>query len=375
MATRVRWAVHFTISNFPGMGWTEPARRLVDLARLCEEVGIERMAVEDNRRHLDCFALITACLDATTTLTVESLVTDPFVRPPYLAARAVGTIADLSGGRIILGIGGGLEQPAFAGEHRVHPMQAVREMVDVCRRLWRGETVTYEGEAIRTYGASFDFAPLPHIPVLVAARGRGMLRLAGEIADVVHLASLFIDPAHQRENVAVVLEGARRSGRQPGDYEIDLSVPICISEDRTLARRAAKRMAAQGLLWTAAADEYSRNRTDWRRPSQLRVDDEIIQAVATRWNMWRQPDLPDDVAALITDDILDQFAVAGDPAECSERLELLAASVPGITGMRFKLPPPGTDGSRGYQRMIRHVGAAIRQFRADRSTQGVVHAF
>jgi alkanesulfonate monooxygenase SsuD/methylene tetrahydromethanopterin reductase-like flavin-dependent oxidoreductase (luciferase family) len=218
--------VHFTVSNFPGMGWNERSRKVVDLAVLCEELGIERFAIEDNRFHHDCFALITACLEATQRLVVECLVTDPFVRPPYLTARTAGTIADLSNGRLILGWGGGLERPAFSGETRLHPMQAVRESIEVCRRLWSGERVDMEGEVIRTLGAVFDFAPTPFIPILIAARGKGMLRLAGEIAEVAHMASVFIDPEHLRENVALVLAGARRGERPVDSFEIDMSVPI-----------------------------------------------------------------------------------------------------------------------------------------------------
>jgi alkanesulfonate monooxygenase SsuD/methylene tetrahydromethanopterin reductase-like flavin-dependent oxidoreductase (luciferase family) len=352
--------MHFTVSNFPGMGWNERSRQVVDLARVCEEVGIERFAIEDNRFHYDCFALITACLEATERLVVECLVTDPFVRPPYLTARMAGTIADLSDGRLILGWGGGLERPAFSGETRLHPMQAVRESVEVCRRLWSGERVDMEGQVVRTLGAVFHFAPTPHIPILIAARGRGMLRLAGEIGDIAHMASVFIDTEHQRENVARVVAGARRVERRADSFEIDMSVPICVSRDRQLARRSAKRIAAQGILWMAAAEEYSRDRTDWKRPPQLTVSDDIVTAITSNWNMWKQPALPDDLAALISDDVLDQFAVAGEPEECAKRLCALAAEVPGITGMRFKLPPPtGPSAFESYREIFELLGDVL----------------
>jgi hypothetical protein len=56
--------------------------------------------------------------------------------------------------------------------------------------------------------------------------------------------------------------------------------------------------------------------------------------------MWRDPDLPAELGALITDDLLDDFTVWGEPAECARRLAALAAEAPGATGFRFKLPLP-----------------------------------
>src|SRR5262245_57460992 len=88
----------FTFSNLPAIGWSEPAGRIVELARLCEEVGFERFAVADYRYYHDCFTVMTACLRATSHLQVESLVTDPYVRHPSLTAAAIATMNDLSGG-------------------------------------------------------------------------------------------------------------------------------------------------------------------------------------------------------------------------------------------------------------------------------------
>jgi hypothetical protein len=56
--------------------------------------------------------------------------------------------------------------------------------------------------------------------------------------------------------------------------------------------------------------------------------------------MWKDPDLPEDLGALIGDDVLDQFTVWGEPAECARRLRVLAAEAPGATGFRVKLPLP-----------------------------------
>ncbi len=350
----------FTFGNLPALGWHEPAARIVDMARVCEEVGFDRFGVADYRFHHDCQALMMACLMATTRLEVESLVTDPYVRHPSLTAAAFATMDDLAPGRVILGLGGGLEQPAFSGEQRSHPMQAVRESIEICRRLWQGEEVTFDGQVIKLIGARFSFEARPDIPIMIAARGTGMLRLAGEVADIAHLASWFINVANFRDNVAALRRGAQRAERAVGDFEIDVSIPVCVSSDRAAARRAAKRFAARGILWMAGAEKYSAGRADWKPPAEFHAPSDLVGALATRWDTWAEPDLPDEMAEAITDELIDSFAVAGTPAECAERLVQIARDRPEATGMRLQAyPPAGKRSYAGYREVALGLAPAI----------------
>lgn len=347
----------FTFGNLPSIGWVDPMAKLVELARLCEAVGFDRFGVSDWRFYHDCFVVMTACLQATERLEVESLVTDPYVRHPSLTAAAHATMDDLSRGRVILGVGAGVEQPTFWAYERPDPVAAVRETVELSRRMFAGETVTLEGRVISVKGAKLDFPPFRRdLPILIAARGRRMLELAGELADIVHLASFFVNVGHHRENLEHVRRGADRAGRQVGSFEVDISMPCSISEDREAARRAARRPAAQGILWTAAAERYSRGRADWVRPSQLNVPENVIEALAS-WDFWTQAHFPDELADLITDDVLDQFALAGTPEECAERLSALRRDLPEVTGVRlYAVPPAGKPLFDGYVDMIKGFG-------------------
>jgi len=354
--------VKFTFGNLPSIGWQEPTGRLVELAQHAEAAGFDRFGVSDWRFYQDCFVVMTACLQGTRRLEVESLVTDPYVRHPSLTAVALATMDELSNGRAIMGIGGGIEQPAFWGESRPHPLDAVRESVEICRRMWRGEEANLDGKVMRVRGARLHFvAPRPDIRVLIAARGRRMLELAGELADIVHLASFFVNVDHHRENLEAVRTGAERAGRAPGSFEIDISMPCSISDDREAARQAARRPAAQGILWTAAAERYSRDRTDWVRPAQFRVPDDVVEALSSRWDFWTQAQFPKDLAELITDDILDEFALAGTAEECAARLRHIQHALPQVTGLRiYAVPPAGQSLYQGYVEMIGQFERVIR---------------
>jgi 5,10-methylenetetrahydromethanopterin reductase len=336
--------VRFTFSNLPAVGWKLPVRDIVTMARRAEEVGFDRFAVADLQFHYDCIAVMTACVAATDRMGIESLVTNPFTRDAALLACAWAAMADVSEGRVIFGIGGGVEVPkkvwvAPFGHERPHAVDAVRECIDVARAMWRGERVTFDGHVVHVHDVALDCPLPPRIPVLVAARGPRMLRLAGELADIVHLASLFLARDSRADDLARVRDGARRAGRADGSFEIDISVTVSASHDRDGAREAALRNAAQSILWYAGVDRYGRQR-EWNVPRGFDVPRATVDALANEWDMWRDPALPPRLGALLDDDVLDQFTVWGTPAECARRLIMLEREASGATGFRVKLPLP-----------------------------------
>ena len=336
--------MRFTFSNLPAVGWKLPLRDIVTMAAQCEGAGFDRFAVADLQFHWDVVAVMTACAAGTRRIGIESLVTNPYTRDAGMLAAAWAAVADLSGGRAIFGIGGGVEVPkrvwiAPFGHDRPSAIAGVRECVEVVRRLWRGERVTFDGDVVHVHDVTLDCPRPPAIPVLIAARGPRMLELAGELADIVHLASLFLGQQSRAADLARVAKGASRAERAAGSYEIDISVTVSASRDVRRARAAALRNAAQSILWYAGADRYGRER-EWNVPPGFDVPASTVDALAKGWDMWRDPDLPAELGALIGDDVLDQFTVWGEPAACAERLARLAAEAPGATGFRVKLPIP-----------------------------------
>jgi 5,10-methylenetetrahydromethanopterin reductase len=221
----------------------------------------------------------------------------------------------------------------------------VREAVEVSRRMWRGEEVTFRGQVVRIERAKLSFQARPDIPVCIAARSPKMLALAGEIADIVHVASFYLSVPWQREILANVRKGAERAGRQMGSFEIDMTVPCSISTDRDAARDSAKRLAAQGLTWMTATDEYPLK--GWQPPADLQVP-ESLERKLKQWNFRAQPVPPDDIKNAISDDVLDRFAVAGTPEECAERLRELRRALPEVTGFRIYLVPARRNATVPY---------------------------
>lgn len=102
-----------------------------------------------------------------------------------LLAKMAATLDDLSGGRLILGVGCGWHEPEYRafGYPFDHLVGRFEEDLTVIHRLLRGETVDFEGKWSRYGGAKLLPAPARVPPILVAAKGERMLRLTAQWAD------------------------------------------------------------------------------------------------------------------------------------------------------------------------------------------------
>jgi probable F420-dependent oxidoreductase len=167
-----------------------------------------------------------------------------FSRPPALAAMGLATLDDLSGGRLIFGIGAG--HPGITergyGQTFTHPVRAVREFVEIVRLTMSGETVRYAGQVFQVQEFALESTPARQVPIFIAAlRGR-MLRLAGQIGDGVLLNWATSERAARSS--AAVREAARAAGRPQGSVSVACFVRVCVTEQVARAREILRRIIA-----------------------------------------------------------------------------------------------------------------------------------
>lgn len=192
-----------------------------------------------------------------------------------------------------------------------------------------------------------------------------MLSVAAELADIVHIATPFLGIAYMRGDVTHVLKVAAENGRAPGDFEIDMTIALSVSDDREFARSTAKLIAAVGILWMANAERRDVSgelvsKKARETPEEFHVPESTVDAISREWNMWNGEQLSDKVAGLIDDNVLRQFAVAGTASECLDRLIEIKAALPDITGFRFKLPPlTGQEAFARHRKAIELIGGFV----------------
>jgi F420-dependent oxidoreductase-like protein len=189
-------------------------------------------------------------------------------RSPAMTAMTAATIDELSGGRMLLGLGSSGPQVAegWHGQRFGRQIQRTREYVEVVRLALTRERLEYHGETIVLplpdgpgKALKLTIAPVQaRIPIYLAAIGPHNTALAGEIAD--GWIPTFFSPEHVTDFRALLQQGAARSGRSLQDFDIAPIVNVYVSDDRELARNLMRPVLALyiGGMGSRAQNFYNR---------------------------------------------------------------------------------------------------------------------
>lgn len=174
-------------------------------------------------------------------------VTSPILRyNPAVLAEAAATLAVMFPGRFWLGLGSGeaLNDAATTGAWPDYPERRDRliEAIEIIRRLWAGEYLTYRGRYFQTRAAHLYLTPPQPIPLAIAAMGARSARLAGCYGDAWMATGAAGSVQPYDRFAATVDEGARTSGRDPSAVERWIEVEVVYAKDRA-------RGLAEARLW------------------------------------------------------------------------------------------------------------------------------
>ena len=209
-----------------------------------DRLGYDALWLTDSSLHSrNCWSYLTLAARASARLALGTAVTNPVTRHPGVTAVAAATVAEISGGRLPLGIGAG-DRPLLSLGERPARLADLETSIEVIRALWAGEHVTARGASFALDDAHYRFAPVPAIPVWVSATGPKTLELAGRVADgVILLAGLHPD------GIKFALEhidrGAERAAGRDARPEVTVFAYGAIDdEDEEAAFAAARTIAA-----------------------------------------------------------------------------------------------------------------------------------
>jgi probable F420-dependent oxidoreductase len=287
------------------------ASSVAELAARAEAAGLESVWLAELDR--SAFIGAAAAISATSRMAVGTAVALAFPRSPTIAAMTAWDLDEMSGNRFMLGLGPQVKRVMEARfSVRVdHPAPQLRDYVRAVRTVWaanRGETVTHEGEFYRISMPTFHG---PHrqerrdTPILLAAVGPILSRVAGEVADGL-VGHPLASPRYLREAVAPrIAEGLELAGRPVGACPISATVLVSVDEDRDEARRAARLQIA----FYATTPSYK---------AMLELHDrKDLPRHLRRAFVSQDRDL---MARLVDDELLDAVAVAGTPDEAAGRI-------------------------------------------------------
>lgn len=226
-----------------------PVERLVGIARLAERTGYDFLWVADERFFREVYSTLTLLAGVTERIRLGPCVTDPYSRHPALTAMAIATVDEISGQRAVLGIGAGVSGFRELGIAREKPAVAIRESVELIRRLLAGETVTYKGERVSFNEGRLDFRPVrAGVPIYIASQHAHGCRAAGRVADGAIMQGCVAEPLLKffRDTVN---DGARRAARDPRSIDLVARINVCVDDDH----RAARDVMRPGIVRSLAS--------------------------------------------------------------------------------------------------------------------------
>ena len=302
---------HLTTNNLKG---------IAEEAKWAESMGYDGLCTED-AAHDPMLPLLMAA-STTSKVTLETRVTIAFPRSPMVLAYSARDLQDFSGGRFRLGLGTQVKghiQRRFSTEWDA-PGPRMREYVQSLHAIWgawqTGERLEYHGEYYNFSLMTPFFSPgrseQPEPPVFISAVNPYNCRVAGEVCDGVALHPL-TTPKYLKEVIKPnIADGAARSGRDPKSVNLSNS-SFVITGPNQAAINANKEAVKKQIAFYCSTRSYSKI-----------LDVHGFQDLGVWLHEMSLKQQWDQMAELITDEILDVFAVVGGYRE-----------IPGLMKERF----------------------------------------
>ena len=258
-------------------------------------------------------------------------------RSPAMTAMTAATLDQLSGGRMLLGIGSSGPQVAegWHGQRFGKQIQRTREYVTVVRKALARERLEFHGETIDLplpdgLGKPLKLTISPvqeRIPIFLAAIGPNNTKLAGEVAD--GWLPMMFSPEHVDEFRPLLEEGAARSGRSLDDFRIAPSVNFLVTDDEGAGRDAVRPFLALYVGGMGAREKNFYN--------------QLVQRYGFEENAKEVQDLyldgkKEEAAAALSDDLIDLVSLVGPREKVRDKMAVFreaGVDTLGLTPLAF----------------------------------------
>jgi len=284
----------------------------LEFVRYAESHGFEAVWQAESRLVRDAIVPMAAYAAVTDNILVGSGVINNWTRNIGLLAATFLTLDDLAPNRIICGIGAWWDPLAKnVGIERRKPLIAMRETIEILRRLLNMERVTFHGEFHHVDGIELDVVhgrrEPRHIPIMIGATGDKMMELAGEIADGVVL-NYCVPPAYNDNALDLLEIGARKAGRDISEIDKPQLIVCSVDHDHDTAIETSKMLLCQYLAQQPHIAKASG------------VSDEIVAQIQAILGWPATKEQINQAKHLIPDELVNKITASGTPDESRQKV-------------------------------------------------------
>jgi len=286
--------------------------KAIEMGRRAEQAGYESLWIHESLYQRDVITYLSAILGATKRLKVASGVINTFTRHPVTAATTFATLAELSGGRAIMGLGLGSFPTLPKIGYRVYPvsetkpLRRISEYMQVLRQVWSGGNVAFKGEFFTAQDLQLGFKLDWKIPLYLASLSPLTLKYAGAHADGAILSPALSTVEATRRMASFVREGEEFAGRR-----VDRASYIVTSLDPDEKKA---RDAIRGYYFFL-----------YQLAEVIRV--EVLESYGIREEMllpmkeaWKRGDLV-EAKKMVPEEAIDALTLTGTPDQVKNRLK------------------------------------------------------
>ena len=208
---------------------TFPAGLVTEMARRLDEGGADQLWLIEDCFYTAGVSLAAAALSVTERLQVGLGILPAVARNPAVTAMEIATLCNLAPGRVLPGIGHGVQEwMTQMGAVTPSPLTTLEEVIVAVTRLLAGERVTTHGREVHLVDVILDAPPASPPPVLAGVRGPKSLAMAGRVAGGIVLA----EPASP-----TYVRWALEQAGHPEPFHVAVFAPMCVTADRGTAHQ------------------------------------------------------------------------------------------------------------------------------------------
>lgn len=285
----------------------------LEYAKYAEEKGFEAVWQAESRLVRDAIVPMAGYAAVTQRIKVGSGVINNWTRNIGLLASTFLTLDDLAPNRVICGLGAWWDPLAKnVGIDRKKPLTAMKETVQVMKRLLNMERVTFDGEFIHVNGIELDVVygrrEPRNIPIMIGATGDQMMEMTGEVADGVVL-NYCVAPEYNDRALELLDKGLKKSGRKMDDFDRPQLIVCSVDESHEKAIDYTKMLLCQYLAQQPHIAKASN------------VSDDVIQKIQSilGWPATKEQILK--AKDLVPDDLVHKITASGTPSEAKAKVQ------------------------------------------------------